>query len=178
MRKPVCFTLSLTGNSFTNFQIFGIYCYWNSCQRNNLNIYNFAKLSPEFNSSSSQVGLTSHHLLAWTWSVLLWLSSQDLSLCICLSVYLSVCVSGCLCIWMSVYLSVSVYQSVWLSCNIDLATTQGLRAAKLVKLSQPQLRNSTQKLGLTWKWLYTTHHHQEHDVSNISHVPDPILTKL
>ena len=49
---------------------------------------------------------------------------------------------------------------------------------------------STQKLGLTWKWLYTTnlhpptppptsnHHHHKLNVINISAVPDLIVTKL
>ena len=50
---------------------------------------------------------------------------------------------------------------------------------------QPQLNlNSTQKLGLTRKWLWstthppTTTHHQELNVSNISATTDPILAKL
>ena len=48
-------------------------------------------------------------------------------------------------------------------------------------LSQPQLNlNSTQKLGVTWKWLYTitTTTHHKLNVQNILAVPDPILTKL
>ena len=46
-------------------------------------------------------------------------------------------------------------------------------------LSQPQLNcNSTQKLGLTRKGLYTTHHHyRELNASNISPVHYPILIK-
>ena len=46
-------------------------------------------------------------------------------------------------------------------------------------LSQPQINhNSNQKLGRTRKWIYTTTHHQELNVSNISDVTDPIFTKL
>ena len=48
-------------------------------------------------------------------------------------------------------------------------------------LSYPQLNhNSTQNLGLTWKWIYTTTttHRRKLNVIDISAAPDPILTKL
>ena len=57
------------------------------------------------------------------------------------------------------------------------------RKEMVLLLSQPQLNlNSTQKLGLTWKWLWPTNplpiRHQELIVGNISAVIDQIVTKL
>ena len=61
------------------------------------------------------------------------------------------------------------------------------RLQKQKILSQPQINlNSTQKLGLTGKLLYTppptttipTNHHHKPNVINISAVPVPISTKL
>ena len=85
------------------------------------------------------------------------------------------------------------YEVVW-NCLFDivncfpvsgdsaLAKHASINYFKIIVITrtQPQLNLTLPKLGLTWKWLYTTttHHHRKLNVGNISAVTGPILMKL
>ena len=62
---------------------------------------------------------------------------------------------------------------------VQLKSIEGCFPSKFVNCQNPNL-TSTQRLGLTWKWLYNHHHHHPRklNVSNISAVTDTILMKL